>query len=339
MKNKKNLRRFLWFAGFLFILLNVIAFLHAYHFTHFSTAEKTRTKDPGSLSFGEKLNIALTGVSNPRPRNILVPGLAYETIKIKSNRSIECWLIKVSAAKGTVILFHGYGGSKSSLIDKAEVFLKLGYNTLLVDFMGSGGSEGSQTTIGYKEAKQVKSCCEYLVQKGESRIILFGTSMGAVAIMKALHETRLPVAGIIIECPFGTMLRTVRNRFSIMGVPSFPMAHLVVLWGGVQNGFNAFDHNPVKYARAITCPTLLLYGDKDLKVTKEETIQIFERLDCPKKLVTFPLAGHENYLIKYSLEWTNAVNTFLQNLPAGDERSVNLKTSFIKAESLYTPHE
>ena len=178
---------------------------------------------------------------------------------------MECWLLTADSSKGTVIIFHGFGGQKSSMLDKAEIFLKMRYSTLLVDFMGSGGSEGSQTTIGFYEALEVKDAFEYIKSKGEKNIILFGTSMGAVAIMKAEKDHKLSPSAIIIECPFGTMLQTVEARFKAMKVPAFPMASLLVFWGGYENDFNAFNHNPVDYAKQIYCPTLLLYGEKDIK--------------------------------------------------------------------------
>jgi pimeloyl-ACP methyl ester carboxylesterase len=131
--------------------------------------------------------------------------------------------------------------------------------------------------------------------------------------MKATSDYQLSVTSIIIECPFSTMLQTVKNRFTAMGIPAFPMAHLLVFWGGVQNGFNAYAHNPVDYARKIKCPTLLLYGEKDKKVTMEETKSIFNNLAGQKSLVTFPFAGHENYLTKYKELWTITVDRFLKS--------------------------
>jgi hypothetical protein len=311
LKSKKPIKGLIWMLLILFIVMNAVSFFHAYKFTHFDPSENNKTKNARQLSFAQKLKVVLTGVDNPRPQNKTTPKAHFETIRLKSNKEIECWLIETEAPKGTVILFHGYSGEKSSMLDKAEVFRRLGYSTLLVDFMGMGGSEGNQTTIGFKEASTVKTCVDFLKGRGQKNIVLFGTSLGATAIMKALHDHQLPVSSIIIECPFGTMLQTVKNRFATMHVPPFPMAHLLVFWGGVQNGFNAFEHNPVDYARKIKCPTLLFYGAKDEKVTEDETKAIFERLAGPKKLVTFPLAGHENYLVKYKESWTAEVSGFL----------------------------
>ena len=109
------------------------------------------------------------------------------------------------------------------------------------------------------------------------------------------------------------MLKTVKARFKTIGVPSFPMANLLVLWGGALNDFNAFKHNPIDYASSINCPTLLLYGEKDEKVSRKEMDAIFNNLSGDKKLATYPLAGHENYLNRYADKWTVDIKSFLQS--------------------------
>lgn len=308
---QKLLKRLLLIVLTVFIFINIVAYFHASKFTNFDCSVIAKTKDGKHLSFGQKIKTLFLGVNNPRPVNNSVPNENFETIKLKSNKEIECWLVKKDTSIGTVILFHGYSGEKSSMLDKAEIFSNLGYSTMLVDFMGSGGSEGNQTTIGFFEAEEVKTAFDYLAKQGEKNIVLFGTSMGAVAIMKAVSDYKLNTKSIIIECPFGTMLETVQARFSTMNVPSFPMANLLVFWGGFQNDFDAFNHNPIDYANNINCPTLLLYGQKDEKVSQNEIDQIFLNLKGIKELKTFPLAGHENYLNKYKNEWTADIVGFI----------------------------
>jgi uncharacterized protein len=293
-----------------------VAYFHAYKFTHFSEAVVEKTKSPEKLSSLDKIKTLLTGVNNPRPNNKTVTGKTVEVVTLQSNKRIECWYIKseniVDSAKGTVAIFHGYSGDKSSMMDKADEFQKSGYNTILVDFMGSGGSEGNQTTLGYKEAEQVKTVYDYLQTKGERNIYLFGTSMGAVAILKSINDYNLNPKAIIIECPFGSMYQTTCARFKIMNAPVFPMAGLLVFWGGVQNGFWAFGHNPSEYAKAVSCPTLLLYGAKDKNVSRSETDAIFENLNGKKLLKIYPDAGHENYLLNYKNEWRQDITSFLK---------------------------
>jgi pimeloyl-ACP methyl ester carboxylesterase len=291
----------------------MLAYFHAYKFTHFGDNSLLRTRDPKELSLLRRVKSLIFGINNPRPTNGQFPSKPYETIKLKSNRTIECWLIKTENAKGTVVLFHGFAGEKSSLLDKSLIFEQLGYNTMLVDFMGSGGSEGSQTTIGFFEAEEVKTCFDYLKKLGENKIYLWGTSMGAVAIMKAISDYSLQPKGILIECPFGSMYETVCARFRLMHAPTFPMAGLLVFWGGLQNHFWAFGHNPIEYARQINCPTLLMYGELDDKVNRWEIDEIYANIKGKKQLITYPLAGHENYLNKYEHEWKADIKYFLKD--------------------------
>jgi alpha-beta hydrolase superfamily lysophospholipase len=310
---KRYLKRSLWFLLIVFILMNGVAAFHAYKFTHFKTGAGKK-KEAAEMNFGDKLSALFFGVDLPRPENKISPNVPYERVRINSNKQLDAWLIKVDKAKGTVIICHGYGGEKSSMLDKAYVFNQLGYNAMLVDFMGCGGSQGSQTTIGFQEAREVKDCLEWVQEKGMQNIILFGTSMGAAAIMKAMHDDTLKASGVILECPFGTMMETVKSRFRMIGVPAFPMAQLLMFWGGTMNGFNAFEHNPSDYAKTIGAPVLLIYGEKDLKVSAEETDRIYQNLPGRKKLLKLPLAGHENYLVKYRKKWTEAVHTFMDSL-------------------------
>lgn len=247
MKLFKN--KYLRILVFIFIIMNIVAFFHAYRFTHFTDDNSEKTKSPQELSSFEKVKTLFFGVNNPKPKNTKFPTQKYKTLKLHSNKEIECWLIKTEKSKGTVILFHGYGGEKSSMISKSDEFIKLGFNTMLVDFMGSGNSQGNQTTIGFNEAEEVKTSFDYLHQTGEKNIYLFGTSMGSVAIMKCINDTKIKPKGIIIECPFGSMYTTVCARFKKMNAPTFPMAGILLFWGGIQNGFWGFNHNPTEYAK------------------------------------------------------------------------------------------
>ena len=310
---KRTIKKIFFLLTGVFLLMNAITFMHAYKFTHFADSNIEKTASAGKLSTSDKIKTLFLGVNNPKPINTIFPKQKYETIIIQSNKKIECWSIKTKNAKGTVIIFHGYSGNKSEMLDKSDAFIKLGYNTFLVDFMGSGGSEGNQTTIGYKESEQVKAAFDHVSGKGEKNILLFGTSMGAVAILKAIDESDINPKAIMIECPFGSMYKTICARFEAMNVPTFPMAGMLGFWGGVQNGFWAFSHNPSEYAKNINCPVLLLYGEQDKRVSRKEIDSIFDNIKSEKVLMTYPLSGHENYLNKYPEKWRRDIETFLQD--------------------------
>lgn len=85
-----------------------------------------------------------------------------------------------------------------------------------------------------------------------------------------------------------------------------------MFWGGVQNSFWAFGHNPTEYAKSIYCPALLLYGERDPKVSRAEIDAIYTNLKGKKQLRTYPQAGHENYLTHYKAEWESDVKAFIE---------------------------
>lgn len=310
--SKRLFRTTFYLALFAVILLNALAALHAYKFTHYDPegGERPAADD---LTTQQKIRAALTGVSLPRPENNSTPSDPFKDVVLEvAGGSVHCWWVPVEGAAQTVILFHGYGASKSSMVDRAGAFRRMGYHTLLVDFTGSGASSGLTTTIGHHEAEEVWAALDWVKYSYGDSVHLFGTSLGAAAILKAVNDGARPTS-IIVECPFGSLLQAVKNRCEMMQVPPFPVAHLLTFWGGVEHGFNAFAHNPQDYARSVQCPTLLMWGEADDRVIRAETNAVYAGLAGPKKLVTFPGVGHENYLRADRERWLSAVEAFLKN--------------------------
>lgn len=311
-RNRKIWKRVGWVVGILFIIGNIIIYNHAYRFTHFVNEEVEKTKKPEELSFSEKFKVLFSGISVPKPINTRFPTRPFESFRINSLEKLEAWKIEMPQARGIVIMFHGYSSAKSGLLPYSQEFNEKGYSTVLVDFMGSGGSTGYTTTIGFKESSDVRAAFNAIKsQYPNEEIILFGCSMGAVAILKAVDEYDLKPDKIILECPFGSMLTTTKKRFEAMHVPQFPFAHLLLFYGGLQTGFNPFKHNPTEYAKGVDINTLLLYGAKDQRVSRAEIDQIFDNLAGEKRLIVFEKSAHEIYLNDHYEDWNTVVDEFL----------------------------
>jgi pimeloyl-ACP methyl ester carboxylesterase len=211
------------------------------------------------------------------------------------------------------MLFHGYSAEKSSLIEEAKTFLTLGASVLLVDFRGSGESSESYTTVGVQEADDVAAVARYAEDHfRHSRIIFFGQSMGAAAILRAVSHDGISPDAVILEAVFDTMFNTVRNRFSSMHVPSFPSAQLLVLWGGWQWRFDGFRHNPVDYATALQCPALFMHGSDDPRATLAEGRRVFDAVSSDKMFRTFQNTGHHSYVEVHRVAWTDAVENLMK---------------------------
>jgi alpha-beta hydrolase superfamily lysophospholipase len=323
---KRIAKAALWSSGLTVLAANILAYNQA------SRSMRYRKKPSKLNQFvaADKVQLVL-GQEHLRPENDQKPSQEFEEVIIKGNRgNLEGWYIPVANAKGTVLIFHGYTRNKAYMLNKSDALVEMGYNTFLIDFIGSGGSEGVQTTIGYHEAEDVKTAFEFMQQRNSEKrnkeeqnseeqnsegdaspIYLFGSSMGAVAIMKAIYDYDIQPDAILIECPFASMYQAVANRFKLANMPRFPLAPLLVFWGGAQNKFWAFGHNPTEYAAKVQCPTLLMYGAKDEKVDRAEIDAIYTNLNDPKYLHVFEEAGHSDYFDKHSQDWRNVVHAFL----------------------------
>jgi alpha-beta hydrolase superfamily lysophospholipase len=260
-------------------------------------------------------------VTVPRPENTRSPadvGLAAETVRFTADDGVglEAWLIAPADPRGTVLLFPGYAAARSSLLAEGRAFHDLGYLALLVDFRGAGGSDGSANSVGYHEAMDVAATARYARERGlTGPLVLYGQSMGGAAVLRAVAALGVRPDAVIVESAFGRMLGATRNRFALMGVPSFPAAELLVFWGGVRAGIPGFEHNPVEYARACECPALVLHGAEDRHARPEEGQAIYENLSGRKRMIIVPGAGHTSLLTSALEPWRAAVGGFLTTLP------------------------
>jgi pimeloyl-ACP methyl ester carboxylesterase len=203
---------------------------------------------PETLDPFERMRVLLLGVHIPKPVNDRQRGqLMYSTERIQTtdNLVLEGWFAPGEEGRGVVILFHGYAGSKSSLLEDAMAFRALGLACLLVDFRGSGGSQGYTTTVGWRESDDVLAAVRVVRERlaPGAPIILFGQSMGGAAVLRALPRLdRRP------RRDRGERLRSNAERdpesLRHHGAAVVPAAELLCFWGGVQNGFDAFAHNP-----------------------------------------------------------------------------------------------
>ena len=307
-----------------FVILNLLAYRHAWIMTHLAasggrarSAEDWRARRrPASVL--QRVQLIVGGVTMERPTEPMRPDvlrLPYEVHAVAGDAGrLSAWHVPRNEAAGLVVLFHGYGDSKSRLLPEARAFHELGYACFLVDFRGSGESDGDGTSIGYHEADDVARSVAHVRQRWpDQRLIVFGHSMGAAAVLRALSRRAITPDAAVLACPFDRLLSTVEARFAATGMPSFPAAQLLLFWGGIQHGFNAFRHNPVEYARAVTCPVLLLYGTEDIRVSRDQIEAIYQSLSGDKRLHIFEGADHYSLLLGRDEAWKACIADFLSS--------------------------
>ncbi len=311
---KKILRITLKTVLVLFVLINIITAFHAYKFTHFYNAGEISIKSPEEKSGWDKTKEALFGINAMKKKNTVTADSVFQTIYLitKNNLKLEAWYIPADSAIGTVCLFHGHGGTKSDVFKESEEFRKMRYNTLLLDFRAHGNSEGNICTIGYDESEDVKLAYDFIKNKGEKNIVLWGISMGAAAVSKSINDYQLTPKKIILEMPFGSILQAGEGRIKMMHLPAEPLATLITFWGGIEHGFWAFNMNPTEFVKKISCPTLVQWGVNDPRVSRGEIDDIFNNISALKKLMLYQTCGHESLCKKETQKWITTISAFLK---------------------------
>jgi len=327
-----RVRKQLWATlALAFVLLNFVAYRHAYRMTHF-VSEGERTRSPEKLSALERVDALVTGVEIPKPVNTSTPDASYRTATIKTTdgHRLEAWDIPAGDGADVAVMFDGYAVSKQCGLREATVFHELGQRVLLVDFRGAGGSDGNVTTLGWREAKDVAAAMSWAHnQWPQSKLILCGKSMGAVAALRAIATEGVEPSALLMEAPFDRLLTTVGHRYNAMGLPSFPFAQLLVFWGGVQLGFSGFAHNPVEYARTAHCRTLVISGAEDPWAREQEVRAVAQAVRGPVTVEIFPGVGHGSCCDAAPEKYGQIVRVWLESV--AQSRSLLAETSGVRA--------
>ena len=306
-----------WVLLVQFVLINISAALYAYKLTHVYDDPSLRNSKPSKNIFVKTWRL-FTGPRQAKSVITETPTFTFDTVTLKTEKGIliDAWYGKTdSVSKGTVILFHGITANKGMIIDEAAEFHYQGYNVLLVDFRAHGNSSGQTTTIGIRESEEVKLAYDYVAGKGQKNIFLWGNSMGAVVVAKAIGDYGLKPMGIILEMPFGSMQSHLQARaraLGFQGIPEKPFGFFVTWWMGIERGFNGFKHKTSSYVKKVNCPVLMQWGALDRYVQKNETDNIYSAIaSTNKKLVVYDRAGHESLVQNDPVKWRIETERFL----------------------------
>lgn len=256
-------------------------------------------------------------------------GLPWQTCHFFSRgHRLEAWRIPAadpaatclppsgsSASRGMVLVFPGLGCTKDHELRHARILHDLGWDVLVVDFPGHGGSTGRRTSLGYHEAEDVANVYGDVRERFDpARLVLLGVSLGAVAILRAVHVRSIHPDALVLEAPFNTLAQTVHNRIRAMGVPSPILAELLMVWGGILHGYMPMRFRPEEDAAFVSCPTLLLHAVRDAWITEAEAGRVYARLGGAKRFVRFAGGEHGECLASDPGFWGAEVGAFLRGV-------------------------
>ncbi|MBU0598114.1 alpha/beta hydrolase [Patescibacteria group bacterium] len=201
-----------------------------------------------------------------------------------------------------VILSHGlavtYKQSQVRLV--GDALAEAGYTVFRLTATNSiGESDGSLlnfTVSGY--IQDIKTVMRYAFEKtGQDYCALMGYSVGAMAsYIVAAQDER--VKALVLQGPLYD-LKAEMSR--LIYLPLYKAMGWMWKMSKTANkrfrlGYEFYHdgirYRPDDYLRKITCPSLVIYGTKELLLQKHDFIELYKRLRCDKKLVKISGAGH-----------------------------------------------
>jgi len=237
-------------------------------------------------------------VSVPRwPVGARPDGLPFEEIAVPSEPGIVIrgWAIPNDCACGVIVLLHGSGASRDSMLPRARFLHRAGYSVIVVDMRAHGLSDGSATTFGGRESRDVRAViAEARRRFAGQKLGAIGFSLGGAALL--LGDTPADVDALVVEEVYSTIDDTARRRIATTMGPVIASVLPWLLYAQMpwRFGVSRDELRPVDRIGAVAVPILVIGGDKDPFVPADETRRLFQAAREPKALWIVPGAAHQD---------------------------------------------
>ncbi len=142
---------------------------------------------------------AVAATNVPRTAVTTTPdalGLEFESATLMTTDDVElaAWYLP-GTNRGGIVVVHGAGSTRSSVLDQAAVLVDNGYSVVLIDARGHGDSDGTAMDFGWYGDWDITAGVEFLASRAEvdpDRIGIVGFSMGGEeAIGAAAADPRI----------------------------------------------------------------------------------------------------------------------------------------------------
>ena len=285
-----------WIAGIVVFLL-LLAFFSGWFLLDFTCG---RRKQPDPL---EEKTIHDRGFDWFKDQILAgkawLEGKEKEELSITSHDglTLRALFVPNPAAKGTLLLFHGWRSSwKTDFIVSLPFYYEQDMNLLLVDQRAQNSSEGHYMTYGVLEHRDAGAWVECMAKRlgREHPLFLGGLSMGASTVLMASDlEFDANVRGIIADCGFTSpreIIRCVASRNK--WIPLDLSTVLLEFFARRFAGFSLTEKSTVDALRRTKLPVLLFHGIADTFVPPEMSRENYEACASEKEMLLVEGATH-----------------------------------------------
>jgi fermentation-respiration switch protein FrsA (DUF1100 family) len=241
-------------------------------------------------------------------------GLDFESVEFKATDGVllQGWYIPAgklpftSEPKQVVILTHPMTFNRHGfvvenqgfppiaktpvdLLKTARALNAAGYPVLMFDFRNHGESEAGLSGVGLTEYQDVIGAIAYVNNRWLSAPAIgfvsfcMGANATTVALSKAKDQLR-DIKFLIAVQPVSAevFIRSyLRNVYTPLSLYLLPIIDRIVRWRG---GFALKEMSPLRYARDVVIPTLVIQAREDPWTELTDTQAYYQALSGPKEL-------------------------------------------------------
>lgn len=255
----------------------------------------------------------------------------FEALRFKSPDGVElgAFIGEVEAPRTAIVLVHGNGASRSSLVREARALRALGHMVLALTVRGHGDSGGTVNDFGWSARQDVEAAVTQLesrlgARRGETRIVVLGVSLGSAAAIFAASALDDRVSGYVLVAPYASLEDATARRTERYLPPGLSQLAFGALWVGGHLVLPEFDKIAPRDAALRMprdVPTLVFVGERDARAPLEDARVIARSLRAASIVVVPGLDHEEVSAIVSRPDGLRTVAAFLDGVAGSGPRS------------------
>lgn len=201
----------------------------------------------------------------------------------------------IQKPRGTIVIFHGNAGNALDRTYYAIALNRLDYRVILAEYPAYGARPG-KTNERQFTADALESIRLAAQQFGRP-LFLLGESLGSGVVCAALAKIDIPIDGVALITPWDTLPNLAQALYWFL-----PARWMLK---------DRYD-NMANLAR-FRNPVAIVMAGQDEIIPNRLTRRLYDALNQPKRLWTFPDAGHNNWPSGPHESWWGEMMFFLQS--------------------------
>jgi dipeptidyl aminopeptidase/acylaminoacyl peptidase len=245
-------------------------------------------------------------------------GLRVQDVSFTASDGVRLhgWLVIASPNAPTIILAHGFKGTRVSMLPWARFLSAAGYNVLLFDDRGCGQSDGWGIGLGSTEPNDIIGAVRYLKSRSDltnRRYGALGVSLGAgVVLLAAAREPAL--VAVVADSAWADERPQLDRMSSVpIGRLSLPVLPYEPALVDALIGARLEATSPsVAIGKIAPRVVFLIHSADDRNTTTPLTgeAQLYAAAGQPKQQWIAPSGGHAGALAAHPAEYQQRVLAF-----------------------------